>query len=335
MKTHDIQHAIIETIRRQAPAGQNLADVLAPILQLSKNAVYKRITGATALTLDELGRLSQYFQLPLQQLFYPEKHTFAAEFSGIASPTSVMEYLRFLENDLASLRQDPAAEVWHVTIGLPDFYIYHFEELTQFQVFTWERLVWNNPAWSNRRFNLDMPEKEDFLNLTKRQAHHFEQLPVTEIWNEYVLDNFFQQLIHVAQYRLYEKKEDINRLCEVSAALVVHLKEMSLQGKRYPPGGAPSGQTPHWHLLYNETMKNNIFFLVKTSAGVLVYSVLDNPNFIKTYDPKVVEHIRQVFDRLTSQSVPLDGQNGRFRELFFDKLEKRQQAFAQKILKML
>lgn len=335
MTSQHIQHAIIEAIRRQAPPDQNLADVLAPVLNLNKNAVYKRISGITPLTLEDLTLLCQHFQLPFHQIFYPGAPGFVAEYSGFAAPTSVLEYLALLDRDLAALRQDPACEIWHVTIGMPDFYFFYFEELTQFQVFTWERLVWGNPGWKQVKFSLDLSEKENYLTLTKRLANHFAQLPVTEIWNEYVLDNFFQQLLYVTGSRLFSKKEDIRRLLACSEEMIAHLQTMAVLGRRFLPGASTSENAGPWRLYFNEMMKNNIFFLVKTSSEEVVYTVFDNPNFIKTSDPAIVNHTRSVFDSLVSRSVRVDSSGERFQDVFFEKLKARQQYFLEKILKML
>lgn len=150
-----------------------------------------------------------------------------------------------------------------------------------------------------------------------------------------MLDNFFQQLLYVVECRLFEKKEDIEQLCRSTASLVAHLKQMAINGRRFPPGATPSEEAGSWQLFYNEMMKNNIFFLVKTSRGEVVYAVLDNPNFIKITDPAIAAHVRTAFETFISRARRVDGNGERHLEVFFDKLEKRQQGFAQKILKML
>ncbi|MAT53705.1 MAG: hypothetical protein CMN32_04440 [Saprospirales bacterium] len=330
-----LQQAIFDHIRRQVPPEQKLADVLSGLLHLQKGAVYKRLSGATPLTLEELAILAEHFTLPVHELFYPDKPMFMAEFSAAAAPVSVMEYLRLLEADLSPLAGDPSARVWHVTVGLPDFYYYYFEELTLFQVFTWERMVWRNPAWQHRRFSLDVPEKKEIMTLATRLAHFFSRLPVVEIWNEYVLDNLFQQILYVAQSRLYEEKEDIRRLMAAAARLVDHLEQMAFHNRRFVPEGSPSDNDPAWSLYFNETMKNNIFFLVESSRGAAVYATLDNPNFFKTTDAGVVEHIRGVFERLIAQAVPVGGADSRYHHAYFEKLKNRLSFFEEQVMRVM
>lgn len=120
-----------------------------------------------------------------------------------------------------------------------------------------------------------------------------------------------------------------------AASLVAHLKQMAMNGRRFPPCGTPSDEAGSWQLFYNEMMKNNIFFLVKTGRGEVVYAVLDNPNFIKITDPAITGHVRASFETFIRRARRVDGNGERHLEVFFDKLEKRQQEFGQKILKML
>ena len=335
MSGTEIQQAIFAAIRQQIMEDRNLADVLAPILNLNKNAVYKRISGTTPLNLEDLARLTRHFQLPIQSIFYENGSSFQADFSGFLAKYSSLEYLSNLEQDLLQAQQATDARVMHVTIGLPDFYYFYFDDLALFQIFTWERMTWDRPEWQGQKFTLDFPDKEKFLSLTRRLAMLYSQLNITEIWNEYVLDNFFQELLYVVESRLFEKKEDIIKLLDLSENLIAHIKDMAQKEKRFPMGSNGQGNSAPFNLYFNETMKNNIFFLVESMEGPLAYAVLDNPNFIKTSDPKIIDHFRQAFEKLLKRAMPLGMSGERYREIYFQKLENRQHYFKTEIERLL
>ena len=82
-------------------------------------------------------------------------------------------------------------------------------------------------------------------------------------------------------------------------------------------------------------MNNNIFYLVKNGKEEYVYSVLDNPNFIKTNDAHVVKHIRSVFERLLQRAIPVGANGERHHEIFFQKLESRYGFYENKIFQIL
>ena len=295
MKGKEIQSAILEAIKLQLPQDQNPAELLGSILNLNKNAVYKRLSGHTQLSLEDLTILSQHFQLPFDKIFYPHQPQFKVWFSGFDSKKSSLEYLTNLESDLLQLSALTNPRIRYVSIGLPDFYFFLFDEMTLFQIFTWERLTWNNEEWQAKRFSLDNGDKEQFLKLTRRLANLYGKIHVTEFWSEYVLDNFYQQLSYVAESKLYEQEADIIKLLETSKQLINHLKKMAQTEKRFNPNGNPGNGAAPFHLFYNETMKSNIMLLIETQEVEVVYAVVDNPNFIRTSDPQMVEHTKKGF----------------------------------------
>ncbi|MEK7255181.1 MAG: helix-turn-helix domain-containing protein, partial [Bacteroidota bacterium] len=91
MPPAQLQSAIVQCLRNQTPKEKNLADELAALLNLGRNAVYKRLEGSTPFTLEDLEKLSRHFQIPWLALFHPGEPAFPAEFSGFAAPTSCLE----------------------------------------------------------------------------------------------------------------------------------------------------------------------------------------------------------------------------------------------------
>lgn len=333
MTSPKVQQAIFEQIKLQLPNEINLADFLSPILNLNKNAVYKRLSGTTALSLDDLVVLSKHFHIRMDEILYKASNGISVDFSGFQAKKSSIEYLTNLEYDLIQLTKLTNPSVHYVTIGLPDFYYFFYDELAAFQIFTWERMIWNNADWQHRKFTITSPEKDGFLTLTRRLANVYGQIKVKEYWNEYVLDNFFQQLTYIAESRLYEKLEDIEQLLDCSRKLILHLKKIANVGKRFSPNSSINESSVEVEFYFNETMKNNIMLLIETAETEIVYAVVDNPNFIKTTDPKLVGHVKNTFEKLQKRAVPLSGENGeRYRDVYFEKLLNRHAFFTEKIL---
>lgn len=333
MTSPKVQQAIFDHIKLLLPDEINLADFLSPILNLNKNAVYKRLSGTTAISLDDLVVLSKHFHIPMDEIFYKTSNGIKADFSGFQAKKSSLEYLTNLEFDLLQLTKLTNPSVRYVTIGLPDFYYFFYDELAAFQIFTWERMTWNNAEWQHRNFSLNLPEKDSFLMLTRRLTNVYSQIQVKEFWNEYVLDNFFQQLTYIAESRLYDRSEDIEQLLTCSKELILHLKKIAHAGKRFLPNSSINESSAKVEFYYNETMKNNIMLLIETAETEMVYAVVDNPNFIKTTDPKMIAHVKNTFEKFQKRAIPLCGENGeRYRDVYFEKLLSRHAFFADKIL---
>ena len=75
--------------------------------------------------------------------------------------------------------------------------------------------------------------------------------------------------------------------------------------------------------------------LIECEEIQMVYAVVDNPNFIKTTDPQMVEHTRKLFEKLLKRAIPLGEQGERYRDVYFEKLMERYLYFKEKITGML
>ncbi len=326
-----IQKKIIESIKMQLPEGMNLAIALGDILQLNKNAIYKRINGATYLTLDDLGKLAQHFDLPMKTILYPEDPVFSGFFTGISAKKSVLEFLRITEKELEEACKIPDLHVKSVSIDILDFHPFYFPELALFLVYIWERMAWARPDWQTKKFRLEMSDHQQIVALAQRQANYYSQLKTTEIWNDYVLDDIFHEILYVVDSHLYEKREDIEKVLDATEKLVAHLRGMAYTGLRYPPNGQPSSKAKPFAIYFSELLRSNVFTLLESPFGGMAFSMMDNPNFIKTPDPKIIEHLSAAFERIRNRSVPI-GKNGeRYRDVYFNKLKERQRFFSEKI----
>jgi hypothetical protein len=228
-----------------------------------------------------------------------------------------------LERELLAIRQSEAPRIWFLTVGLPDFQLFYFEELALFQAYIRERMFWNNPAWQHKKFSFDHDGMNEYLPTTKRICNLYGYLPTTEIWNEHVLDNFLHQIAYVHESHLFENPTDFILLCDKLIELVDHIEAMAGQERRFAPGGGQGSQSAPWLLYSNEILRNNILMLVKTKTKETVYAVVSNPHFIKSEEPALVEYANQQFEMQMVRSHPL-GQNGeKSRGAFFNKLRGR------------
>lgn len=319
----DLQAAILSHLRQLVPKEKNLAAELANALGIATNAAYKRIEGRTAFTIHDLARLSQHFPLPWHRIFQQGQTGFQIEFSGFVAQRSCVEYLTLLEWELAALRNAPSPEIWFLTVGLPDFHLFHFEDLALFQLYFWERISWGNPAWQDRKFRFEVENKQELSALTKRIVHHYMHIPTFEFWNEHVLDSFLHQLVYAYESKLFEQAADFRRLLSQLHQLINHLESMASKDVRFVPGGATVDRPAPWSLFYNETMRNNILLLVKTGDSETFYAVVNNPHFVRSNDPGMVAYAKDVFSLKMERSQPLGKAGEKYRGGFFDKLRRQ------------
>ncbi len=331
MTTAQTQATIIHHLQLQTPKGISLAEHLAGVLNLQKNAVYKRLNGATLFNLEDLTALAKHYHLPWERILNEENPSFSVAFSRLSSQTSIIEYLRGIEQDALSLTKASHPQVKYLTVGLPDFYYFYFEDLTLFQLFIWDRMIWDDPAHQDLKFNLETKGKEELLSLTKRLANFYSYIPAVEIWSEHILDNLFHQIQYALDSNLFENREDSLALCSNLHDLVSHLEIMAKEEKRFPFNAFPSEKAATWSLHYCEIMQNNILVLAKAEQMEVVYSVFDNPNFLKSNDPHLVAHAKAVFQKYMRRAFTLGKDGEKYRGNFFERLRKRLNRFEKEV----
>jgi hypothetical protein len=239
------------------------------------------------------------------------------------------------EAELLRAKCIAGAHLKSVRITILPSYIFYYPELTLFVNYVWERVTWNRPDWQTQLFKCDIEGNSKMLTEVRRQSDQTSCLPTTEIWNDYILDDLFHELLYVVDSRLYESSEDIEKVLAAIERLVSHLKEMARRGIRFAPGEAPIEDAKPVSYYYSELLRGNNFILLECNMSRMVMAMMDNPNFIKSTDPKLTAHLSAVFDRILYRSIPI-GKNGeRFRDVYFNKLENRYRFFAAKIMSKL
>lgn len=63
-----IVNELITAMKERIPKGQNLANSLADILYMGKEAVYRRLRGEVAFTIDEVALLSKKLGISIDQI---------------------------------------------------------------------------------------------------------------------------------------------------------------------------------------------------------------------------------------------------------------------------
>ena len=323
MNAPKFQAALIEAIKKRLPSDLKLAGILSSDLHITQSSAYKRIRGDIPFSLHEVIELCYKYKLSLDAILSPFPNKFESSFSGIQARSSAREYLDLLESEVTTAARTKGTKAWYVTNGLPDLYLFYFEGLTLFQYYTWEKMVWGNADWEDKKFSLDMPDKTALLQQAKRIAHTFNQVDLQEIWNENILDSFFRQFLYVVESRLFESNTDMRMVFEQMWALIDHLQSICVAGKRFVPGESAGKRAAPSRHYYNETMQNSIFILKKGQAREELYIVFDRPNYIKSDDPHLIAHSRSVLEKLRRRSLPLNGENEKTLNVFFGKLQYR------------
>lgn len=132
---------LIARIRQRIPQGQNAASLLADVLQIGREAAYRRLRGEVPFTFAEAGRLGRKLDFSLDEtvsLSEPGSALFRLNFSTFS--TSYDTYLQLMAQDIDFFRQmasEPESQFGMAGNHLPQSLYMNYENLSNFKLFKW------------------------------------------------------------------------------------------------------------------------------------------------------------------------------------------------------
>lgn len=148
------------------------------LLHLQKAAVYKRISGDTALTLSETVKLAEHFNVSLDTTIGTEGyHTFSHPFQKVRSSIDFLQC--FLEIMRPVMPEEEAeSKLIYLANELPVFYYLEYDAIFKFLV-----AIWNHLHWSQQELMIadHEPIHAEIFQLRNRIIGHYHSRQVTEI----------------------------------------------------------------------------------------------------------------------------------------------------------
>jgi hypothetical protein len=320
-----IQQLLIEQVKQRSPDQKLWVDQLAEVLSISKPAAYKRINGSTALSLDDIVRIMDAYQLSFDAVAIPEERNIGFQFPFLTNKiNSFLDYVGPLKESVQRLASIPNATVWYATSELPFFYYFFFPDLTYFKFYMYARTVWDIPAYKKMKINLS-----DFASehLIKKEVDAIQDayfsIPGLEFWNENFLQNTLNQIKYFLSSGLFEKPEDAIVLCDRLTDLIKHAAAVAESGKKFKLNQKPSEHNPDITMFYNEIAHTSNIALVSSSPFSAVLSAYDNPNFIQSDDERLVKYTREWFERVKHSSQNISRDSERSRMSFFARVQRK------------
>ena len=99
---------------------RKLSAELGQLLSIAPSAVYRRLSGETLISFEQLLLLIAHYDIPFVQLTNPLAISFELP-TILTPPKKLMEFLTILEKDLMVLRQDSASKIRFAALEVPLF----------------------------------------------------------------------------------------------------------------------------------------------------------------------------------------------------------------------
>lgn len=326
MTESNLQKELFAYIKEVLPPHLSLVDILAEMLDISYDSVYRRIRGEKPITLDELKLICEKFNLSLDQVL--QLKTDKILFTDPEPAAAVRDFNLYLQGMLqlfSSFNSFKQREILYLSKDVPLFHFFYFKELNAFKAFFWEKSILNNPAYENETFSLKKhPEEASFI-LGQKILQLYNEIPSAEIWNYDSINSTILQLEYYRDAGIFDSKEDLNRVVDSLDAMLQHLQKQAEKGQKFLPGAGEAGYKAPYKLYINEIILGNNTIMVEMDGkrtSFINYIVL---KYISSSDKRFTDKTFDNFNNLVSRSVMISGTGEKERVKFFNTLRARVQ----------
>ena len=319
MSQGDFQTRYFTDLTRRFDTKQAMIAWVADELNLSRDAIYRRVRGDSQLTANELSILAGGFDQPMPDGDHAIPFRYNRSERSIRRPE---DYIEQLEVHLATVRQLSAPELFIANPGIPIFYEMLYPRLLSLKLFVYGNTCWDFAGWRELPFSAGLIDPK-LLQRAREIAAVSLQLPGYDLWSMGMLNTTLDQIeyLHVAG-RFAEDREAIILLDELQA-MVDHMKEMARTGRKFLPGKTPTDTDAKFQPVHNELAHNDNAILVQSAQRSTLFVTFITPNFLQTEDEKTCRMIRAWFDRMASVSGSLGPKAGKYREWYFNRLAEQ------------
>lgn len=298
-----------------------MIQTIGQILHVGRDAVYRRLRGETLLSADELISLARKFSISLDpqtkeelpQMHYPD---------GAVVIESEVQYFRDVLQRSKMMATLPGVEIDYATPELPLFYELYTPTLLAYKTYVYGMTTWNFDKWKGVAFQPELvdPEIEEIADELLEILYKF---PARELWSVGILDVTLREIEHGVEVGYLNDEEVIKSMFEELELTIQHMEAMTRAGKRFPPNGTYTNESPDFRVYHNEMTNTNNVIIVKSKVQSIVYTTFVNPNYLFSMDERVLNQMQTWFDNLIESSNVLSASSSKHTITYFNRLRKK------------
>ncbi|MFN8290628.1 MAG: helix-turn-helix domain-containing protein [Chitinophagaceae bacterium] len=324
MKPNELQQELFSHLKASLPPHLSLADELCSLLDISHDSAYRRIRGEKPISLSELKKISEHYNLSLDQLLQLNSDTVVFRAPDLLRKDyPFKDVLKSMLVQVKYFNSFAQKEIFYICKDMPIWQFYLFPELAAFKTFVWARTIHNETALSGKLFSLEEYMFEDCFELGRQIIAEYNQVPSVELWNEESINSTLSQLRFYKESGGFRYQKDIERVTDSFVQTITHLRLQTEQGMKFMPGDSDLLHRAPVQLYINEIVIGSNTILAKLDGMKLSFIPYNVFSFMLTKDAKFNESIFNGFNTLKSRSTLISGTGEKERNRFFTSFLER------------
>ncbi|MBE7175727.1 MAG: hypothetical protein INR69_04950 [Mucilaginibacter polytrichastri] len=294
----EAQIAFLNRIKLTHPAHQLFAGQIADILGIGLNEAYKKISGKSFLSLEQISMLCKAYNtsFSINEIEGQSQVTF--NYSAMkSSSTHIETFLDGLEREMQALVKMTDAEIITTTDDIPLFHLFRYPQLSAFKFYFWRSQVVAEASSASEPFTADSIS-EDLIRKAARLHELYRQVPSTEIWTYDTLLGTLSQLQYVYESNLIEDKELLFTICD---QLKQTLRDVNIYATRQSKGEIDNPRAEfNW---YTCDLNACITYLIRTKDTYAAYHRFNTFNYLRTTDAVFCQEVENWMKNIMEKSI--------------------------------
>ena len=318
-KIADLQQLLFNQLKNRVTGKTSLVDTLSDLLNISNDAVYRRMRGEKRLDIDELSQICGHFNVSFDNLIGTKQPGLQFNYVPLdLNNTNVYrQYMKQLLVVFTNLAKANEKEVFFTAIDIPMFHFLPFTELTLFKVFAWSN---STGAFAGNFSDFcNMMKDDELIGIYKELTTAYSVIPSVEIWTEGTFDAILRLIDYYFESGHFTSASEALLLCSQLLEMIERIKGWSNRGLK----DNLSEQKVGYSLYLSGIELENNFVITRQDGATTCLGKLYTINSMATTNPGFCNESMKWISNAIQKSTLISGAAQKESFKFFNTLTQK------------
>jgi hypothetical protein len=315
------------TIKQRLPENISYIDKMADVLDISYDAMYRRLNNKTLLSFPEAIKLARHFKVSLDGLCSFDdkeenlnvlKKCIDNSYDGLTS------FFDVISNSAVQFSQFEKPDILYAAKEIPVYYLPKDSLYTKFKLFVFSSVHAEKEVIGNFSCLNDFHPPKYLIEAVDTFRNRFNNTSITEIWNDTTINSTLYQIYYFYELKMIDKDSAL-QICQDLRLIIKGLENRAINEM------VAEDPSKVFELYYNRliNLNNTVFFRSEKIQTLFVpYTTM---SYMRIDDKKTCKEIEQYFKKQLKFSKKISGASEVERQLFFASMYEKIELLKQQI----
>lgn len=318
------QSRFFEMVRTRVPDNEMLVDILAELIDCSRDSAYRRIRGTTELSVNDMVKIAKHFNISLNEwVGQSDSSVIFQSNSFIESLEGFRNHLLKSYGELERIAQFPKHQLIMQAKDVPYYYQFRSKKLAAFKVFVWLKSMYQLDQLEGLDFNVNsIPD--DIIDLCLKIGEAYTKVNSIEIWNDDTMLSMVKELEYYYEAGLLNSKEEALELCQEMYAISKVLYRQALKGQKAHYSKSEEYGQGDYQMYFHEILVMDNHILAQLDENRKAYFIpFAGLNYLQSQDAGLSQKMENFLNDQIKKSSLISNMSEKERNKFFIRIKNR------------